>query len=122
MDFDWKEYFNLAKFLTGDKTIVPHPEAKLRSAVSRAYFAAYCYSRNFACKFFEFVQSDKDKVKDHKRLRACLRSNGYKGTARKLDDMRGFRNDCDYDDVVPNLHPYVKMSLERAEKVFKELT
>ena len=42
MKFDWEEYFNLAKELAGTTE-----EAKLRSAVSRAYYSAFCLARNY---------------------------------------------------------------------------
>ena len=42
MKFDWEEYFNLAKDLAGTTE-----EAKLRSAVSRAYYSAFCLARNY---------------------------------------------------------------------------
>lgn len=42
MNFDWEEYFNLAKELAGTTE-----EAKLRSAVSRAYYSAFCLARNY---------------------------------------------------------------------------
>ncbi|MEG4171823.1 MULTISPECIES: hypothetical protein [unclassified Microcoleus] len=42
MKFDWEEYFNLAKELAETTE-----EAKLRSAVSRAYYSVFCLARNY---------------------------------------------------------------------------
>ena len=42
MKFDWLEYFNLAKELAETSK-----EAELRSAVSRAYYSAFCLARNY---------------------------------------------------------------------------
>ena len=41
MSFDWSEYLNLAQELAGQATGPSSQEAKLRSAVSRAYYAAF---------------------------------------------------------------------------------
>lgn len=46
MSFDWLEYLNLAQELAGQATKPSSQEAKLRSAVSRAYYAAFCEARN----------------------------------------------------------------------------
>jgi len=119
-DFDWKEYFELAKSLSGDTKANPSQEAKSRSAVSRAYFAAYCYSRNLARKYLGFIPTQL--VDDHKNLREHLKLHKKVATARKLGDLRRFRDDCDYDDEVRNLQGLVIKSFERAEEIFKELT
>ena len=42
MKFNWSEYLDLAKELAGMKNINVSDEAKLRSSISRAYYASYC--------------------------------------------------------------------------------
>ena len=119
MDFDWKQYYYLAQNLHGDTSVTSNSEAKKRSAVSRLYFAAYCLSRNYARKFLKFTIT-RD-VGDHSELRTHLQINGFTGIARMLSDLRRFRNDCDYEDVVPNLEGLVRMSLERTQKILDQL-
>jgi hypothetical protein len=46
MKFDWSEYLNLAQELAGQPSSPASTEAKLRTAVSRAYYAAHCRVRN----------------------------------------------------------------------------
>ena len=46
MNFDWSEYLNLAQELAGRPTSLSNEEARLRSAISRAYYAAFCKARN----------------------------------------------------------------------------
>ena len=47
MSFDWSQYLNVAKELTGHGTTPPaNQEAKLRAAISRAYYAAFIKARN----------------------------------------------------------------------------
>ncbi|MBD3285292.1 hypothetical protein GF359_02655 [candidate division WOR-3 bacterium] len=110
----------MAKSLGGDSKANPSQEAKLRSAVSRSYFAVYCYSRNLAIKYLEFAPTHS--VYDHKNLREHLKQHSKASVARWLGDLRRFRDDCDYDDRVPNLQGVMIKSLECAEKVFEELT
>ena len=46
MNFDWSEYLNIARELAGQATASFSAEAKKRSAISRAYYAAFCSARN----------------------------------------------------------------------------
>ncbi len=53
--FSWINYFELSLDLAGIKNLselsnitkINQPEANLRSSVSRAYYAAFCISRNY---------------------------------------------------------------------------
>jgi uncharacterized protein (UPF0332 family) len=47
MTFDWSEYLKLAQELAGQAVSPANKEAKLRSSVSRAYYAAFCKARNY---------------------------------------------------------------------------
>jgi hypothetical protein len=47
MSFDWTNYLNLAQELTGSPIAPSNEEAKLRSAISRAYYAAFIKARNY---------------------------------------------------------------------------
>jgi uncharacterized protein (UPF0332 family) len=47
MMFDWSDYLDLANELAGDIASQTTEEAKLRSSVSRAYYAAFCKARNY---------------------------------------------------------------------------
>lgn len=47
MSFDWTQYLFLAQELTKGSASSSNHEAMLRSAISRAYYAAFCSARNF---------------------------------------------------------------------------
>ena len=97
MPFDWKEDYHLAHFLsrvTGWDGF--SSEAARRSAVSRAYYSAFCHSRNYAISNLGFIATGFPE--DHKELR-------------KL------RNYCDYNDIVANLPTMVNNALTKAKKV-----
>ena len=46
LNFDWSEYLDLAKELAPRPISAATQEAKLRCAISRAYYANYCKARN----------------------------------------------------------------------------
>ena len=46
MNFDWSDYLKLAKELVPRPIDAATQEAKLRCAISRAYYANYCKARN----------------------------------------------------------------------------
>ncbi|MGK7900010.1 MAG: hypothetical protein AB4352_01100 [Hormoscilla sp.] len=47
MSFNWSEYLGLAQQLAGKALISATQESRLRSAVSRAYYAAFIQARNY---------------------------------------------------------------------------
>jgi len=46
MSFDWADYLTLAQELADQAASSQSTEAKLRSAISRAYYAAFCKESN----------------------------------------------------------------------------
>ena len=48
MSFDWNEYFLLAKELAGDSGLSSNKEARMRSAISRAYYSVLIQARDKA--------------------------------------------------------------------------
>ena len=119
MAFDWGQYLNLAKFLNGEK-VSYWPEAALRSAVSRAYFATYCHARNYASVKLGFVPTRK--ADDHDLLIQHYFNSGRPEIANALDTLRKWRNQCDYQDRASiNIPSTVPFALNRSGKVFADL-
>lgn len=118
MPFDWREYLELAKDLVG-QTGVNYPlEAAERSAVSRAYYSAFCWVRNYAEANLGFQRTRT--ADDHKYLREHLRRQQMVHLASRLNKLRAWRNACDYDDEVSNLAHQVQNAIDLAEKVIQE--
>ncbi len=115
MNFDWKEYLALADFLQGHSAAGLHQEASLRSAVSRAYYAAFCHARNHARDRqglnLAYTGDDHFLVKRHFSTRR------ERGVALKLDRLRQWRNQCDYEDSVANLATLPASALQEARLV-----
>lgn len=120
MAFNWKEYYDLAKFLQGQTGSNFTQEAAFRSAVSRAYYAAFCYGRNYAQDRLEFTPQRN--AEDHGHLIERLRDRKLGHIAQKLGRLRQWRNNCDYDDTVGDLPPILAASLTYTQEVFNTLT
>src|SRR5437879_4172613 len=120
MAFDWKAFLDLARDLQTRANGAANPEAFLRSALSRAYYPAFCYARNYSQDYLRFdPRGDPD---DHGRLRHHLRSKKRGGTATRLDRLRQWRNESDYhDDMNFDLPIAVATALAEAEYVFTSL-
>lgn len=118
MAFDWKEFLELARDLTGRAGSDYSTEAADRTAVSRAYYAAFCWARNYAESRLGFQRTGK--AEDHALLRQHLSRQGKRQVASNLNKLRGWRNACDYEDQVPNTIHLVKGAIETADKVIQE--
>lgn len=122
MTFDWSEYLKLAQELAGDGAGSPNEEAKLRSSVSRAYYAAFCKARNHLRDIDGYQISQHVNV--HKHVRDQFKDSSNK--ARKkigtdLDRLRKRRNKADYDDFVNKLPQLTIMSLELSRNIISAL-
>ncbi|MCI0641530.1 MAG: hypothetical protein L0Y72_12835 [Gemmataceae bacterium] len=74
MPFDWKHFLEIARFLEAqlraDSTLPQ--EAVFRSAIGRAYYAAFGYARWYAVTWLGFHGKSKseDKSQEHGLLKA----------------------------------------------------
>jgi hypothetical protein len=83
----------------------------LRSAVSRAYYAAFCHARDRHGLTLRYTSDDHFLVKQHFMTRRA------RGVAAKLDWLRLARNKCDYEDSVANLTVLLATALQEAQMV-----
>jgi hypothetical protein len=111
MAFDWRESLRFARLLRLERRGWSE-EAGWRTAVSRAYDAAFCHLRNDAAAHRGFVP--RRDAGDHGRLQAHLRDVGHEAVAQQLGALRVWRNQCDYDDEVEGLELMVVEATARA--------
>lgn len=121
--FDWRDYLNLARSLGGGAigasvTLVVG-DAAHRSAVSRAYYAAFGHARSYAIRHLAFIPTNTPR--DHGRLRTHLQSRGMPAVSRRLDRLRRSRNLCDYEDAAPNLPGMVQRALGDAAFIISQM-
>jgi len=100
MSFDWSQYLRLADELAGKGSTPPSQEAKLRSSVSRCYYAAYCTARNHLRDIDRIPIPPDDTHKFVREKFINSRDTPRKQIGVSLDRLRIARNRVDYDDVI----------------------
>jgi uncharacterized protein (UPF0332 family) len=117
--FDWREYLELAKALADMKGVESFQEAAQRSAVSRAYFAAFCWARNYAETKGGFKPRRDATV--HKELKDYFAEQRREDIVSALTRLRMWRNKCDYEDKVSELDMLVSASLDEAKRIIEKM-
>src|SRR5437879_2206987 len=114
MPFDWTDYLRLAQFLQIPNPNIPNVEAAERTTASRAYYAAFCHARNYARDRQGFQAWNT--ADDHWRVREHFSRKRQSGIAADLDELRQWRNMCDYHDSVGNLAILVPRAVAKAQQ------
>jgi hypothetical protein len=103
MTFDFAEYLVLARELRGERDRTSSMEAKFRSAISRAYYAAYMISCNNLREERVEIPSD---VTGHERVPMILQGSSdirKRLIGEKLERLRRSRNSADYGKEISQL-------------------
>jgi hypothetical protein len=120
MAFDWAEFLAVAEHLSTTPAPTCTREALLRSAVGRAYYAAYGVAKRYAVQHIGFRAHELPD--DHERLPWRLINHGLPVIGTRLQELRGWRNLCDYDDsTVALLEQVASDALRTAHGVIDEL-
>lgn len=125
MSFDWLHYYNLAQELAGVKPQQPvNEEAKLRAAISRAYYAAHWTARNFLKSEYNF---EPRKGYEHGDIWREL----YKGSPQYpaehvkigsyLEALYDYRRKADYESRFDDVGMAVKLALQYARRIIEGL-
>jgi uncharacterized protein (UPF0332 family) len=125
MKFDWSEYFNLAKELAETSK-----EAELRSAVSRAYYSAFCLARNYLRDIQQYPRLWRKKTYDinaHQYVAEKFIYNQSKSQimieiGKDLSRLRKMRNKADYEDTMFNLKREARTALMLAQNILLALS
>ncbi|MBF2057096.1 MAG: HEPN domain-containing protein [Cyanobacterium sp. T60_A2020_053] len=120
MKFDWSEYLKLAQELIESET----NEAKQRSAISRAYYAVFCYARNYLKDYLDFQsrrgenehQTVAEEFKTYDSQNRKMREIGNDLSRLRLD-----RNKADYEDVFIGLGSKAKFALKLATSIIDKI-
>lgn len=118
MSFQWTEFLALARFLHTATTPEITREAALRSAVSRAYYAAYGHARNHAVAELFGAEGSAD---DHLALRLHFDRTGRTDVGKLLAELRHSRNRADYDEILPRLEMIANESIGKADRIIRRL-
>jgi uncharacterized protein (UPF0332 family) len=125
MKFDWSEYFNLAKELAETSK-----EAELRSAVSRAYYSAFCLARNYLRDIQQDTKLWRKKTYDinahqyvaEKFIYNQSKSQTMREIGKDLSRLRKMRNKADYEDTMFNLKREARTALMLAQNIISALS
>jgi hypothetical protein len=124
MGFDWAEYLSLAENLCA-LPVSGSPigrEAQRRAAVSRAYYAAFILARNHLRDVDHIHFSPQ--VNAHQFVAARYFNHPdpvRQAIGWRLRRLRRARNECDYDDVAPNLSNLIPVALVWSAQVVADL-
>ena len=125
MKFDWSEYFYLAKELAETSE-----EAELRSAVSRAYYSAFCLARNYLRDIQLDPRLSWHKTYDINAHQYVAEEFIYHQSksqimieiAKDLTRLRIMRNKADYEDTMFNLKKEARTALMLAKNIISALS
>jgi len=122
MSLNWLEYFNLAQELAGQNVTPAGEEARQPSALSRAYYAAFCQARNHLRDKEGHLLPRDGQVHAY----VCDQFRNSHDPARNqighdLNRLRIDRNKADYDDSVPYLDTMTTRDMTLARRVLSML-
>lgn len=118
MEFDWSEFLRVARYLQVNSSPDFTQEAAWRTAVSRAYYAAFGCARNRALNE-GFI--DSESAEDHYALREHFNRTGRRDVGRQLMRLRQWRNGADYQGAPENWQMVVKESIAEAQRLANRL-
>ncbi|WP_373535995.1 HEPN domain-containing protein [Microcoleus sp.] len=130
MRFDWSEYLNLAQELAATNSdSSANREAKLRSAISRAYYSTFCLARNYLRDIEKDPRLSR-KNRDINEHQYVAEEFIYHPTKMKnmvkigenLSRLREMRNKADYEDTMFNLQREARNALVLAENIISALS
>jgi hypothetical protein len=127
MAFDWREFLNLARWLKDQASANAgfSTEAAYRCAMGRAYYAAFGHAHRYARTWLNFLGKTRpeDKSQEHGALRAFLKSKRRAKVAEKLNQLRYWRNQSDYEEDLQGFDFPTELdaALQAAEYVFQSL-
>lgn len=119
MSFCWEDFKILAEELSSKSD-----EASHRTAISRFYYAGFCYSRQHLIEFlnkteFESRRDIHNKVHDYFVNENRLES--HEKISNNLRRLRVNRNKSDYDLDFPKVNSYLNKSKKNSKDIFKHI-
>ena len=117
-DFNWNEFFQLAEHLNTDYSFYSQ-EAIQRTIVSRTYYAAFGMAKEIL--EYKYKIGIPQNATSHEYVRIEYGKLGRNDIKNALGQLREYRNCCDYDKNVKNLHVFVNLSLKLSEEIITTL-
>jgi len=130
MRFDWSEYLKLAQELAATNSdSSANRDAKLRSAISRAYYSTFCLARNYLRdieKDPRLFRKNRD-INEHQYVADEFINHRSKNKnlvkiGENLSRLRELRNKADYEDTMFNLPTQARTALKLADNIIAVLS
>jgi uncharacterized protein (UPF0332 family) len=130
MKFDWSEYLKLAQELAATNSdSSDNKEAKLRAAISRAYYSTFCLGRNYLRDIEKdptLFRKNRD-INEHQYVAEKFINHRSKNKnmvkiGENLSRLRELRNKADYEDTMFNLPTQAKTALKLADNIIAALS
>ena len=122
MSFNWEDYLSLANELSSNSSVGGNEEAKKRSAISRAYYAAFINARN---KILPSIGNPPNWYRNgsHNWYIDGYLTKGWEGrqVQRKLKSLKRRRKRADYDNSFRNISEELKAALRESKKILEVL-
>ena len=115
MAFDWADYLVFAEELAQRSD-----EAALRSAMSRAYYAAFCTARNRLRQDHPYFEKERQALDSHKRVWDVYRNDTHEprhSIGEVGDRLRKKRRLADYEDEVRGLPKLARDTTAKARRL-----
>jgi len=130
MRFDWSEYLNLAQELAATNSdSSPNREAKLRSAISRAYYSTFGLAQNYLREIDKdpILFSKNRNINKHQYVAEAFiyhrsKNKNMVKIGENLSRLRGIRNNADYEDTMFNLPTQATSALKLADNIIALLS
>ncbi len=118
MAFEWHAFVDFARRLAQE---LPDDEAAMRSAVSRAYFGAFCHAKKYAVEKLGFHPGGE--ADDHGKLRAFIKTKPkFSVVGNRLQTLRELRNTADYNhEANPDWKLAAGSAVDEADKILRQL-
>ncbi|MHA1116662.1 MAG: HEPN domain-containing protein [Candidatus Heimdallarchaeaceae archaeon] len=125
ISFDWENYLYLAQELAEINNKNSNIEAKLRSSISRAYYAVFCKSRNYLRDIRKVSKPEKISYYPHSFVIDKFKKaedEKMRKIGTNLARLRSNRNKADYEDKLSsNLQSLAEYSIKLTENTLKIL-
>jgi uncharacterized protein (UPF0332 family) len=121
MPFEWAQFLDIAKFLLEHgKQVSTLQDAAYRSAMSRAYYAAFGHAKVFATDTLNFIPLGNEE--DHIHLRDFFKDNQRPEVSRHLTQLRQWRNQSDYDNPCYIIsESQTRRAIQQAERLIQSM-
>ncbi|HNZ53329.1 MAG TPA: hypothetical protein PLD55_02350 [bacterium] len=121
MTFNWQDFLNISDFLFKKANDSGFPDAALRSATSRAYYAAYQVSLEYALTSLNYEKPEKNV---HKALIEFYRSRNSTNEKKIADDLYRLKQRRVTADYVfsDSYHGFLAdQSIQSSRKIIKQI-